>query len=158
MTEISQRPSAFPWPPALFGGAFFLGAILQRSVAISPVDRWLAYIPEPVGYLLVAVGLLVDGLAMWELHKHDTPIMPTSPASSLVTSGVYAHTRNPIYIGNTIVLLGIALTMRWTWLLLLIPLAVAAVHALAVLREEEHLAYLFESEWDAYADATPRWI
>ena len=84
--------------------------------------------------------------------------MPNSRASSLVTDGVYGLSRNPIYLGNTLVLLGMALGLRWTWLLLALPAACYAVDRLAVEREEQHLSANFGAQWDAYAQRVGRWL
>ncbi|HEY8580712.1 MAG TPA: isoprenylcysteine carboxylmethyltransferase family protein [Beijerinckiaceae bacterium] len=158
MNDHLQRPNEIPWPPLVYVGAFFVAAVLQKIMPIDFVDRWLALVPDAFGYVVVAAGLALDGWAMQRLWVADTAIMPTSAADALVTDGPYAHTRNPIYIGNTVVLAGVALGLAWTWLLLVLPPVLFLVQALAVLPEEEHLAARFDSEWRAYAARVPRWL
>ena len=85
-------------------------------------------------------------------------MLPNSPSTALVTSGPYRFTRNPIYLGNTVALLGFAIGLRWGWLLLLLPVTVAAVNWLAISREEEHLRLRFADEWKSYSSRVRRWI
>ena len=85
-------------------------------------------------------------------------MLPNAAATSLVTKGPYRFSRNPIYLGNTIALAGFGLAVRWGWLLLLIPVTIAAVNWLAISREEAHLARRFGEEWRTYAKKVRRWV
>lgn len=158
MSHYVQTPNRLPWPPIVYLGCFLGAAILQKLAPVQLTDGWLRMLPSLFGLLLCLAGLALDVLAVRELWRQDTTILPTSGASSLVTTGVFKYTRNPIYIGNALVLVGIAIAFRWTWLIVILPAALAAVHAKAVRAEERHLALRFGKDWHDYARSTPRWI
>ena len=67
-------------------------------------------------------------------------------------------TRNPIYLGNVLLLVGAALAFGNPWFLVMTPAVVSAVTVLAIRREEAHLAALFGSAWLGYARQVPRWF
>ncbi len=158
MNAYLQKPNVLPWPPMIYVATFIVALALQWALPIVRADKLLAGLPKLVGLGIVVVGLALDLAAMWRLHVHETAIMPNSRASSLVTDGVYGLSRNPIYLGNAIVLLGAALGLRWTWLLIALPAACYAVNQLAVEREEQHLSANFGAQWDAYAQRVGRWL
>ncbi|MBB4197694.1 isoprenylcysteine carboxyl methyltransferase [Rhodoblastus sphagnicola] len=156
MTEdVFTRPNTLPWPPLIFAAAWILGFALQNVAPIGDaLPRWVLL----CGRVVAAAGIALDLWAMAVMTAAHTNIMPNHGARRLVTSGPFALTRNPIYLGNTLVTLGIGLGLDALWF---IPLAVAAavlVERLAIRREEAHLAARFGAEWTAYAAATPRWL
>jgi protein-S-isoprenylcysteine O-methyltransferase Ste14 len=55
-------------------------------------------------------------------------------------------------------MIGFGIALRWSWLVMLVPVAIAAVQWLAVSREEEHLERRFGSDWRAYASRVRRWL
>ena len=158
MSHYIQTPNRLPWPPIVYVACFFGAAILQKIAPVPVTDGWLQTLPSLFGLLLCVAGLALDAFAVRELWRQDTTILPTSGATSLVTTGVFQYTRNPIYIGNALVLVGIAIAFRWTWLIVILPAALGAIHAKAVLAEERHLALRFSKQWHDYARRTPRWL
>jgi protein-S-isoprenylcysteine O-methyltransferase Ste14 len=75
----------------------------------------------------------------------------------LVTEGPYRLSRNPMYVGWTLVYIGIALVVDTAWLLLLLPAVLLATH-LVVLREERRLADSFGSAYRAYQASVRRYV
>lgn len=112
----------------------------------------------PAGWLLMAAGGLFDLAAMLTLSRNQANILPHRAATRLVTSGPFAMSRNPIYLGNTLLMAGAALAFDNIWLLVCGLAAALAVRQLAILREEAHLAARFGDEWHAYAARTRRWF
>jgi len=85
-------------------------------------------------------------------------VLPNAKARVLVKNGPYSFSRNPIYLGNTLALFGLALALRWGWLILLIPVTVTAVVWLAISREEHHREIRFGEAWRDYASKVRRWL
>ncbi len=153
----SERPSSIPWPPILLA-LVIAGAIgLQRNF---PLD-WPGVNDAPARAVGLSVGLLGCALTAWAvitLIRHNTTVMPHHGVSTLVTSGPYAWRRNPIYLGEIMMLLGLAELTKNIWFA---PLALAfggLVTLLAILPEERHLEAKFGDAWRAYADRTRRLI
>ncbi|MFN3892845.1 MAG: methyltransferase family protein [Beijerinckiaceae bacterium] len=156
--QFAERPNRLPWPPIIYSGAFALAWIFQEWAPLGAFDGALALIPKGAGLALAGAGFALDIAAMSALVRHQTAILPNMGSSALVSGGVYAYTRNPIYLGNTILLIGFAVALRWSWLAIAAPLTVLAVSLLAVAREEKHLAARFPDEWRTYSSRVRRWI
>jgi len=79
------------------------------------------------------------------------------PPDQIVASGPYRFTRNPMYLGHLIFMLGLAVTF-WSWFALVLLAARAVWFHIRVLRDEERLAARFGEDYDAYRKRVERWI
>jgi protein-S-isoprenylcysteine O-methyltransferase Ste14 len=155
MTAV-PRLSRMPWPPVIFLAAALAGLQLGQLLP-TPwwPDDWRVLV---AGLAMIALGLGVDFWAMGCMMRARANILPNRAATALVTHGPFRWSRNPIYLGNTIMVSGFALAFANPWF---IPCALAAAFAvgrLAIRREEAHLAAMFGAEWDTYAARTRRWF
>ena len=82
---------------------------------------------------------------------------PQIPADQLVSSGLYAYTRNPMYLGHIIFLSGLTLTLR-SWLAAVISLGVAVWFHFRVLADERQLAVKLGAPYVAYTKSVKRWV
>jgi protein-S-isoprenylcysteine O-methyltransferase Ste14 len=79
-------------------------------------------------------------------------------AETLVTGGIYSHVRNPMYVGNVFLVVGLAIASNsWVFVLAGIPIAVL-MHVAIIAAEEEFLRNKFGAEFDAFCARSPRWI
>lgn len=152
---IAVRPNAVPWPPLLYIGAIAAGLALEQlwpTASMMPAGlRW-------PGWMMLAVGAALDGSAMITMARARANILPHRAATALVTWGPFRWSRNPIYLGNTVMTVGAALAFAVPWLLASAAAAAIATHHLAIRREEAHLDARFAEAWRAYAARTPRWL
>ena len=154
--DRSARPNSIPWPPILYGGGAVLALILGRAMpwpagwAVPPV-RWL-------GFAMIAGGLLLDLWAMAVMWRGRANILPHRAATALVTSGPFGFSRNPIYLGNTLLLAGVGLGFGAAWFVVAAAVAAGLVGRLAIAREEAHLNARFGREWREYALRVNRWL
>src|ERR1700733_10279406 len=95
---------------AAFLLAFAFGRLLPISTSEYTVARYL-------GYLAIAGGVTFDLWAAVTLYRERTTILPHRAAARLVTRGPFRITRNPIYVGNTVEILGLALAIGNAWLI-----------------------------------------
>lgn len=153
--DLSERPNHLPWPPILYAAA--IGAALVAG-RVWPLGFGLPWPWQGVGLGILGAGLGLDLLAIFTLVRHRTTFRPDRGTSRLVTSGPYAFSRNPIYLGNALALVGLALVLETVWLLLAVPIVSAAVQKLAIEREERHLAAVFGGAWEAYRRRVRRWV
>ncbi|MFC3725487.1 methyltransferase family protein [Neoaquamicrobium sediminum] len=158
MTAVETRPNTLPWPPIVYVAAVAAAIVLNWLVP-------LPWIPGPLGELLFAVGWLVvggalaiDTTAMRTMARAKTTIMPHRGSDHLVTSGPFSFTRNPIYLGNTMLMIGIGLIAGIVWFILLAPVAAFVTQKLAIEREERHLEMRFGKKYRDYAKKVRRWI
>jgi protein-S-isoprenylcysteine O-methyltransferase Ste14 len=159
----TDRANTLPWPPILYAIALLLPWLLETVVSLplpcagADLDRIAGDVAVGLGWALIATGIVVAYLAIRSFSAVDTPVNPAGRAERLVTFGLYNRTRNPMYLAAMIAFFGLALATGnvWRWMIL-VPLFMA-LHHLAVLREERHLAARFGAEWLAYKGRTPRW-
>lgn len=153
--NTESRPNTIPWPPLLFAGA----------AALALLTHWLLPLPFPeggglklVGAAMAATAILIDVLAFAAFHRHRTTILPHRGADNLITTGIYGWSRNPIYLGNLLLVAGLGLCFGIWALVIAAPVALFLTRKLAVDREEQHLAHRFGTAWQDYAKTTHRWF
>ena len=95
---------------------------------------------------------------MATMHRAHTNILPHRAGGHLGTAGVFAISRNPIYLGNTLLLIGLALALGRPWLLVTAVISVLLVDRLAIRREEQHLTARFGDAFTTYKKRVPRWF
>ncbi len=108
--------------------------------------------------LLVGCGVILIALAAFEMRRHKTTILPHSEADRLVQSGVFSRSRNPIYLGDFLILAGMILYWDAVLALLLIPIFVWVIERRFVLPEEERLRRKFRLEFAHYEKKVRRWM
>ena len=111
-----------------------------------------------IGGLVVGMGVALDLWAILTMRRANTNILPHRAADRLVTWGPFAFTRNPIYVGNTLVMLGAGFWFGNLWFVLFGLVGAFVVDRLAIRREELHLAALFGDRWMEYSSRVPRWL
>ncbi len=157
--DHSATPNTVPWPPLVYAGAAVLAWLLHRAMPLPP-GLVLAFWPpaQLFGAALIALGLGFDLWAMVTMWRHRANILPHRAATALVTHGPFAWSRNPIYLGNTILLAGVGFAAAIPWFLPLALAAAVTVAQLAIVREEAHLNARFGRAWRNYAATTSRWL
>ena len=157
MRNWTDRPNVLPWPPIVYGCAAALAFGLGRIFPISTEFLRNAIVKDG-GIVLMFAGLGFDFAAMITMRRARANILPHRAATQLVTNGPFSLSRNPIYLGNTLLLGGAGLAFGNAWFLIAAAIAAQLVTVLAIRREEAHLASRFGPAWDAYAQRTPRWL
>lgn len=155
MADYIARPNRLPWPPMLYIGAVLSALAFEW---IWPSGIVVGGAMRAVGWLGLALGALLDVSAMVTMARAKANILPHRAATRLVTSGPFRLSRNPIYLGNTIMTASAAFAFGKLWLLPAALIAATATHHLAILREEAHLDAMFGEQWRAYTSRTARWI
>lgn len=111
-----------------------------------------------VGVALLAAGVMVVVRARSALRQHRQPTEPGRPTTELVTTGAFAVSRNPLYLGGTSIVLGVALVFDLPWSIVALLPATVACHYLLIVPEERYLMDRFGSAYEAYAARVGRWI
>lgn len=148
-------------PPVPFLAAFLVAWLLERQVVRIAIAQ-----PGPsreagitAGWLTLALGLALIVWGLVTLFRARTAILPfKEPASRLVVTGPYQLTRNPMYVGFSLVYSGLALLLNWGWPLLLLPFVLVALYRLVIRLEERHLESAFGAEYAVYRRQVRRWM
>jgi protein-S-isoprenylcysteine O-methyltransferase Ste14 len=122
-----------------------------------PLDNFWRWI---VAGGLALGGLLIARSGVRDFVRAETTINPVNidAASTLVTTGIFAYTRNPMYLGMTILLLGWAIFLSGVWTFLGPFLFVPFIARFQILPEERVLAGKFGASYKAYTQEVRRWI
>ncbi|MFD1342367.1 methyltransferase family protein [Litorisediminicola beolgyonensis] len=106
---------------------------------------------------LVLVGLALMAAAAFEMMRRRTTIIPHQEPAALVTTGIFALSRNPIYLGDAMILAGLAL--RWCWpALALVPVFMWVIERRFIRSEELRLLDKFPTDFVSYRQRTKRWL
>lgn len=112
----------------------------------------------------IVLGVLIGGGGFYILSKGfrlfmqaETDPLTTRPASSLVTTGIYTRTRNPMYIGEIAFLAGIGIVSNSYWIVLSSIVFGLYLHCYVIQREEAYLLRRFGDRYAAYCGRVHRW-
>ncbi|MEZ5855974.1 MAG: isoprenylcysteine carboxylmethyltransferase family protein [Hyphomicrobiaceae bacterium] len=139
----TDRPSPFPWPPVLLAGAIAAALVLHHYVLALPVPFAELGSVHYIGMLVLLAGIGLVLWAMLQFPRHRTSIRPDRGADALVLAGPFAFSRNPIYLGEALALVGAGVAYNMAWLVLVVPVFVGLVTHLAIVREEAYLERRF---------------
>lgn len=142
----------------VFGIPILAAIALQWAVPLALPQGLLTPILLPSGAALAMIGATVVIMARRELAEHGQPTDPGRPTRALVTTGVFALSRNPLYLGGVCFLLGAAVALNLPWVIVLLLPALIACHTLLIIPEERYLAATFGEEYRAYAATVHRWV
>ena len=128
-----------------------LHAYIPIARLVSPPYRYggLALLALGVGIVVSAAGLF---------SKLGTPLKPFEESTVVVTTGMFRLTRNPMYLGMVVGLLGVAILLGSLASFLPIPVFVAIIHVQFIVHEERFMEELFGAEYLAYKRKVRRWI
>ena len=141
----------------VFGLPFLAAIVLHLAVPLS-LPRAIRTPAILVGAALIIVGVAFVVLARRELAQRGQPTDPGLPTSTLLTTGVFSVSRNPLYLGGVCVLVGIALAVNLPWAVVLLLPALVACHFVLIAPEERYLAARFGEQYRSYTTSVHRWI
>lgn len=145
-------------PPLLLAGVAAAG-IWGLSATLPGIQLPLWFrLPASLIFLLVGVWMCAAGVL--EFRRAQTTVDPRKPESSasLVSSGIYSVTRNPMYVGFTLLLLALATFLASPWSLLVVVGFVLYLNRYQIRPEERALTELFGQEFVEYRSRVRRWI
>ena len=161
--RLHLRPNTVPWPPIVLLLAVITGWALGRWLptlaGTSVVNQFpFGQVQSFLGWLIVGLAITIDVWVLIIFKRHNTNIRPDRPAETLVTAGPFAYSRNPIYVGNVAIIVGLTMAKGSLWYLLLVPIVFLLIQDLAIKREEAHIAARFGKQWSNYAANVRRWL
>jgi protein-S-isoprenylcysteine O-methyltransferase Ste14 len=143
------------YPPMIFLGAVLLSVVLNRAI---PVARFLEF---PVRYLGVPVILLGGLFAVLPARAFDragTTVRPFQESSTLITGGLNRTSRNPMYLGMVLILLGFDIVLGSVAPFLILPIFMILLTRKFIRHEEAMLEARFGDEYREYKRRVRRWV
>lgn len=145
-------------PPVLYLAGLLLGLGADRLLELPPLPYLSGQTGLYLGIGLGAAGFLILLAAAGLFVRAGTNIQPHHPTTALVTGGLYRFSRNPIYLGATLVYLGLAAGLASLGVLVLLPAVLAALHLGVIRREERYLEEKFGEAYRDYKARVRRWL
>jgi protein-S-isoprenylcysteine O-methyltransferase Ste14 len=131
--------------------AYFLGRFAPTPFVVPMILR-------NVGLALTFIGFLLGIGAFLEFRKARTTLDPHGSSKQVVTSGIYRFTRNPIYVGFLLMVIGLPLNSGLYWGIVMAPLYVFMMNRLVIRHEEAYLEKKFGKTYVSYASRVRRWL
>ena len=144
------------FPPLIPASCMLLGVLMTKLVPPSLAFSTVAV--RSVGAIVLSIGAAGFAWMVVTMKRARTPIHTAKTPTTLVETGPFRHTRNPMYLFGAIAYVGIALLIVSPWSLALWPLVLIATHYGVVVPEEKYLARKFGDAYRAYTQRVPRWI
>jgi protein-S-isoprenylcysteine O-methyltransferase Ste14 len=156
MSDPKDNANVLIHPPIAWALAFLIGLGLDW---IYPLPFVPASIPHRwIGGAVVALGVALAVAAIATFRRAGTRVEPHKPTTAIATSGPYAFTRNPIYLGMFLGQTGLAIAVNSLWVLAMLAPFFLAIRYGVVAREEAYLERKFGRTYLDYRSRTRRWI
>ena len=142
-------------PPLVYLISLVTGALIQLATPLPFLPGTLAV---PLGASLVVVAIALLSYSVAKFLAAGTPVPARKPTTVIVRTGPYRFSRNPIYLAFSLLQLGIAIWVNSLWLLATLVGAVALIHYVVILREEQYLERRFGAQYLDYKASVRRWL
>ena len=153
--DNADNPGVIAPPPFIYAGALAASLLAHRRFRFPFLPRRLA---RTLGPLLIVGGFVVGLLGLREMRRAGTNVDPYRPATAIVTGGPYRFTRNPMYVGFTLMYVGISALANALLPILLLPALQRLMRRGVIEREERYLEHKFGDEYLQYKGRVRRWI
>ena len=153
--DKADNPGVVAPPPFIYAGALAAGLLANRRFRLPLLPRRLG---RTLGLFLTLVGFTVGLLGVREMRRAGTNVDPYKPANAVVTEGPYRFTRNPMYLGFTLMYLGISALANALPPILLLPAVQQLMRRGVIEREERYLERKFGNEYLRFKGRVRRWI
>jgi protein-S-isoprenylcysteine O-methyltransferase Ste14 len=144
-------------PPLIFLGFLAAAAVLEAVVPF-PVLAAYAFPRYLAGAALAAAGFVMIVMGTRRFQAAGTNVPPNLPTTALVVDGIYRRTRNPLYLGTTLVYLGLGVAAGSFWAIGLVVPLLWVINTGVIAREEHYLERKFGDAYRAYKARVRRWV
>lgn len=158
MNVDSAHKSNWEIAEVIFGVPFLVSIAMHFIVPFSLPAGIFRQILLLVGIILIFSGIRWVVLARREFAHFNQPTDPGRPTSKIIKTGVFAMSRNPLYLACVLIFFGLALALNMPWALVALLISVMLCHYVLILPEERYLAEKFGQEYKEYTASVHRWL
>ena len=155
MTNEKDTAGVIAPPPLIFLSGLLIGGLLSWFYPKPFLPKLVGYI---LGGILIVFGLVIILVAHLKMKKAKTNIEPWKPTTAILSDGIFAISRNPIYLAMIFIYIGGVLAFNLLWMLPPLILVLLVMHFGVILREEKYLEQKFGEEYLNYKKQVRRWI
>ncbi len=154
--EPDKKGAAVRVPPPLM----VLGVLLLAYALNYLVPFRIAHSPVLVfaGFTLVGISLLTIVFTAWSFRRVNTHIEPWKPTTTIITTGCFAVSRNPIYLALCVACVGIGMILHSWWMVFSVIPAAMLLYHFVIAREEAYLEKKFGEAYVQYKTRVRRWL
>jgi protein-S-isoprenylcysteine O-methyltransferase Ste14 len=156
-SRATDVPGVIALPPFIFLGFLVAATVLELIAPLPPFHAY-AMGRYVTGAVLALAGFVVIGLGTRRFVAAGTNIPPNLPTTALVVDGIYARTRNPMYLGSTLVYVGLGVAAGSVWAIGLVMPLLWVLNIGVIAREERYLERKFGEAYRAYKRRVRRWL
>ncbi len=158
MNDVHDTAGVIAPPPLIALAALMLGLLLDRLLPAYVLTVLLS-LPERIviGAILLAVSAGLAIPALLAFRAAGTHVEPWKPSSAVVTDGIFAWLRNPMYVGLIVGLAGLSVLLASDWTLVMTAVVAPVLHFGVVKREERYLEAKFGNAYRGYKARVPRY-
>lgn len=153
--EERDNPGVIAPPPLIYAGALAAGLMANKLYPVRFLPRGLRKI---LGVPLIVGGFSVGISGFLAMKRAGTNVDPSKPTTAIVSDGSYRFTRNPLYVGMTLIYAGVSSLANALWPVLLLPGVLAVMRRSVIEREEAYLERKFGEEYRQYKERVRRWL
>jgi protein-S-isoprenylcysteine O-methyltransferase Ste14 len=158
MTEARDNAGVIAPPPLIALAAVVLGLALDWLLPAYLLSVLLTLSERiALAVVLIAAGAGLAVPAMRGFRSAGTHVEPWKPSTALVTDGIFGWLRNPMYVGVTLFLVGLAILLASDWMLVMTIIFLPVIHFGVVKREERYLEAKFGDAYRQYMARVPRY-
>ncbi len=158
MTTQSAHSTLWRTSDTIIGITLLVGLALHLLFPLQLFSDLSPFTHGGIGLVLVMTGISVILAGKKGLRVAGQPTAPDQPTTKIVDSGIYRYSRNPMYLGLLILLVGLGLMFNIAWWVLLSLPMLFAFKYLLILPEEEYLIENFGDKYSDYMARVRRWL
>ncbi len=156
METKKDHPGVYFPPPFLYVVIFLFSLLLEKLIDINSFFESTPASIASLVFLIAGFAFMLPALIKFFQTKNT--LIPTKPATSLETSGIYSFSRNPMYLGLLLIYIGLAFLFGNWWTFILVPILIILVNKLIIIKEERYLERSFGPAYIDYRKKVRRWI
>lgn len=157
MKSKQDSPRVYIPPPLFYVATFLLSVLMEKYVPLTIAFFQLS-IAQKLAAMFIFLGAMLIFPAVLRFLKSKNTLVTVLPAKSLQTTGIFAYTRNPMYLGLLFIYTGVAFILGNWWTFIFIPVVIIVVTYAVIKKEEDYLGRAFGQAYVDYKKKVRRWI
>ena len=153
----SKGPGVYIPPPLFYVLIFIAAVTLQKKIPIADAIFNIQTM-KVMGIIFLIIASFFLFRSLRQFFQSKNTVILIKPASSLQKTGIYSISRNPMYVGLSIVYLAITCFIGNWWNIILFPILFLIVQEYIIKREEEYLELEFGQQYEEYRRTVRRWL
>jgi protein-S-isoprenylcysteine O-methyltransferase Ste14 len=158
MNVDSAHKSNWEIAEVVFGVPFLISIVLHFIAPLSLPQGIFRQVVMLAGIAFIVSGISIIVLARREFARYGQPTDPGHSTSQVVKTGVFAVSRNPLYLGSALLFFGLALALNVLWAVAALLVSIVLCHYILIVPEEKYLTAKFGEEYQEYTTTVRRWL